>query len=297
MKNYEKHASGKKKCTCGICGTIAENLIFTPKEMMQGLEEEFEYFICEACECMQIKDIPENIQKYYGESYYSFQMPEYANIKAEKKEQLKDYAVLDVGAGAGAWLCAAAIKGYEKLDGCDPFIEEDIFYSNGVKIKKCTIHEMKDKYDYIRLGDSLEHMSDPLEVMHSIKRILKKNGACYIHIPVIPNIAFDTFGIYWFQIDAPRHFFIHSYKSIEYLCQQAGLRINKVKYDSGNVQFIRSELYSKGYYYGQHTDEVIKKEISPQKLLDYDMLTSKANELKCGDHAIFEVVHNEVEGR
>src|SRR5919198_5479412 len=58
---------------CQICGNHANNIDYKVKEMMLGLREEFTYFLCGKCRCLQIRDLPENMKKYYiSERYYSF---------------------------------------------------------------------------------------------------------------------------------------------------------------------------------------------------------------------------------
>ena len=54
---------------CPLCNNSKNNKIFKVKEMQQGLREEFEYIECSNCGCLFIKDIPENISKYYDSSY------------------------------------------------------------------------------------------------------------------------------------------------------------------------------------------------------------------------------------
>ena len=196
-----------------------------------------------------------------------------------------------MGCGAGIDLCKLAEQGYSKLFGCDPFIEHDILYDNGVWIKKASIHEMNQQYDYINLGDSLEHMADPIDTFQSIKRLLKPKGVCCISIPVIPNIAFDTYGLYWFQLDAPRHLFLHSKKSINYLCEQAGLECYGMVSDSSNAQFVRSALYQKGYTFNEHTGEVLEREFAPKEWDNFSQLAEMANKMQYGDHAKFYIRH------
>lgn len=41
-------------------------------EMMFGFGEEFAYFECSKCGCLQISEIPVDISKYYPSDYYSF---------------------------------------------------------------------------------------------------------------------------------------------------------------------------------------------------------------------------------
>ena len=50
---------------CRICGKENEGPTYKVREMQLGTEEEFEYFQCSNCECLQIKDFPPSIDKFY----------------------------------------------------------------------------------------------------------------------------------------------------------------------------------------------------------------------------------------
>jgi hypothetical protein len=60
---------------CRICGTEGNHPRFTAKEMMFGSKEEFEYFQCENCGCLQISEIPADLARHYPANYYSYQAP------------------------------------------------------------------------------------------------------------------------------------------------------------------------------------------------------------------------------
>ena len=164
----------KRRGICKICKEEGEFEAYKVKEMMKGTKEEFTYILCTNCGCLQIEQVPENIEDYYYDNYYSYHIPPIKKVVVEEK--LKDISILDVGCGAGFWLCNLATKGYSDLWGCDPFIKKDLYYDNGVRIKKCTIHEINKKFDLIRLSHSFEHMVDPLEVFVTISKILKDGG-------------------------------------------------------------------------------------------------------------------------
>lgn len=275
---------GKIKSKCKICGQEGEYNSYQVKEMYFGSQEEFTYFECDKCHCMQILEIPDNIGNFYGDDYYSFQVSQNSNSQAYPKDETR---ILDVGCGAGKWLLEKASKGCVNLRGCDPFIEKDIFYEPYIHIKKSTIHEMTGVFDWIRFGDSFEHMADPYEALVSVNRLLDKDGVCVISIPVFPNAAFDIFGNDWYQWDAPRHFFLHSPKSMEYLCGKAGLMIESVIYNSTFKQFACSWLYENGVPYKEHTDEVIAQKLPAEEIEEFKKMASELNEKCYGDHAIF----------
>lgn len=277
--------------SCRICGWKGVSERITVFEMMQGSREGFEYFVCPECNCIQIAEVPKNLYKYYGEKYYSYKQPDISKVDCAS---INEARILDVGCGAGSDLCEWARNGYVNLYGCDPFITEDLQYDNGVKIYKKTIHEMEGIFDTICLSDSLEHMTDPHEVMDSICRLLAPGGVAQITIPVFPNIAYELFGVNWFQLDAPRHIFIPSKESLRYLAQAHGLKIAATKYNSNNSQIVVSYLYEKGIPLVEQNPEIMSQYFEQEDLLKFNEYAEQVNEKEYGDHAIFWLVHEEI---
>ena len=275
--------------TCRICGWSGEAYTINVKEMQYNTGDVFEYFECGNCHCMQIGALPPNLQRYYGNTYYSYEKPQIS--KADSSQQLNTSSVLDVGCGAGEFLCKLAKQGFVNLTGCDPFIDNDIFYENGVRIYKKEIHEMTGQFDNIFFNDSFEHVTDPHEVMESVKRLLSPEGILQIRIPVYPNIAFELFKENWYQLDAPRHISLHTKESMHYLAQKHGFKIIKREYDSGSPQIVRSYLYSQGITLWEQTSDVILKHFTPQSIDDIQETCKIANENECGDHAAFYLAH------
>lgn len=62
--------------TCRICGAISNHPTFVGREMMFGTREEFEYFQCKSCGCLQITHIPKNLGEYYPSNYTAHKPPE-----------------------------------------------------------------------------------------------------------------------------------------------------------------------------------------------------------------------------
>jgi len=85
---------------CKICNNSRNNKTFHVKEMMFGLRDEFKYFECSNCECLQIEEIPQNIAKYYPGNYYSFHSPVILKdnfIKRYLKMKRDLYAICQAG--------------------------------------------------------------------------------------------------------------------------------------------------------------------------------------------------------
>lgn len=280
-----KGGAGRREATCRICGYTGECQIYRGREMMQGTREEFDYILCGHCGCLQIAKEPEDMGRYYGEDYYSFTAdwrPE-EGFKAPVSNQTK---VLDVGCGSGAWLLERAKEGWGNLFGCDPFLDGDRSYGDRIKIYACSIHEMEGdrSFDLIRMHDSFEHMSDPEKVLKSANRLLKDDGILYMSLPIFPNIAFDNFGVDWYQLDAPRHIFLHSRQSLQYLADKTGLQICQVRYDSNDSQFVRSILYGQDISFYEQTVEKLAQYFTRKEWEEFIQLADEMNEEEYGDH-------------
>ncbi len=284
-KDETNRMSGRKPHKCRICGAEGNFETYLVREMMQGTKDEFVYFVCDKCQCLQIADIPENLEDYYGSDYYSFQLPENPDVEFPTPVTHNE-KILDVGCGAGIWLFHMAMNGWGNLYGCDPFLERARHYGDRVTIRKCSIHEMEGEgtFDYIRMSDSFEHMTDPLEVLKSVCRLLKPEGELQISIPSYPNIAFDRYGTHWYQLDAPRHIFLHSRKSLEVLSKASGLAISEIIYDSNNDQFVRSFLYQRGIPYFEQKDELVRQYFSDYELRKLQEEAEEWNKKGRGDH-------------
>ena len=285
VKDTKERNLGRHPHICRVCGTSGKFESYLAREMMQNKRDEFEYFVCNECNCLQIAEVPENLSEYYGKDYYSFNVPENPDMQFEAPIYNED-KILDVGCGSGAWLVQQAQKGYGNLFGCDPFLEKGRHYGDRVKIYNCSIHEMEgtETFDIIRMSDSFEHVTDPLEVLLSAKRLLKQGGGLVMTIPTYPNIAFEMFGPHWYQLDAPRHIFLHSIKSLQVLEEKSGLHMVEIKYNSNRTQFVRSFLYERGIPFWEQTGEIVNSIFKEEQLLRMDADSLRVNEAGYGDH-------------
>ncbi len=286
-KDSKKRALGVREHTCRLCLNKGMFESYMVREMMKGTEEEFEYFVCDNCGCLQIASVPDNLGEYYGDGYFSFEMEEEPD-KVYDKPVKSMQRVLDVGCGSGKWLVDLAEEGYGNCWGCDPFLDRDRHYGDRVKVLKCSIHDLTcdNSFDYIHMGDSFEHVTDPLETLMSAKRLLKQGGTLEMTLPVFPNIAFDKYGPHWFQIDAPRHIFLHSMESIKYLADKSGLHIDEIRHDSTIAEMLVSYFYQNGVHYGELSTELVYKHFTQEQLDELQVLVDKNNENGHGDHAV-----------
>jgi 2-polyprenyl-3-methyl-5-hydroxy-6-metoxy-1,4-benzoquinol methylase len=270
--------------TCRICSNSLNNETFIAREMMFGLRTEFLYFQCSKCKCLQIDKIPDDISKYYSPgNYYSFKnkaISRYSGFSGLVKVKAirmalhgnslgagiagtllplnsmsilkgivtgRNARILDVGCGTGwNFLYPLYKAGFRNSAGCDPFLEKDIRYPKGLTIYKKELSEMEGEWDIITFHHSFEHINNPHETIKKAYELLVPGGTCIIRIPTVSSYAWQHFGVNWFQLDAPRHIFLHSMESMNLLASEAGFKLTKISCDSTHHQFTISERYKSG---------------------------------------------------
>ncbi len=290
------------------------------------MDEEFSYFECSQCGCLQLERIPADMAKYYPANYFSF-----AKEIKERKNPFGDFLnskrlqyavgnggllglflsslsrpltyaswlktagcktdanILDVGCGHGRLLLKMAQGGMKSLIGIDPFIADNISYENGVKVFNYQLstcpQSWSDSFDLIMFHHSFEHMEEPAARLLEAKRLLSPSGTILIRIPVADSYAWRHYRENWFQIDAPRHFYLHTRKSMELLCQKAGMEIYAVESVGEVGQFTGSELYRRGIPMNQAKKKA--GDFSQSQLREFRRMTQRLNQQGEGDQTIF----------
>lgn len=301
---------------CRICNSpFSGEYVF--KEMNFGYRDQFRYEECSYCGCIQIKSLPTNIEKYYPPHYYSF-TTECAKLKRQPlfKRLFKDFRIkkkyrqgknqdvlnylkpikvlpsqriLDVGCGKGSYLCSLFNIGFEKVTGVDKFIPTEIDHKFGVKVYKKDLMDLSpNRYHIIMMHHVLEHMDQQINELKSCHRLLKHNGYLIVRIPII-NKAWEIFKENWVQLDAPRHFFIHTLKSFKLLAEKTGFKIEKTVFDSTGFQFLGSTLYQKdiSLVSDDNNPFSFRDYFTDDEIKEYDAEAERLNSRSEGDQAIF----------
>jgi SAM-dependent methyltransferase len=319
---------------CRICNNDQENTMYTGREMYFGHRDEFEYFQCAMCGCLQIARIPDNMAKYYPKEYTAYKLHERIHdsktilyLKRKKLENSLginlnplgvilnlfitkgfinylhpanirvDSSILDVGTGHGSRLISLRKKGFTNLTGIDPFIDQDIEYETGVKIYKKYLSEAEGQYDLVMLNHSFEHMPDPLQAMKDIYRLLKPDRTALIRIPVADSYGWRKYGVNWMAMDPPRHFYLHTRKSISILAEKTGFTIFRVFCDSIALHIAASEEFSKDIplisphsYYSNPKKSIFSR----KQIRTFKRIAKEANKNDEGDTACFYLVKKQV---
>ncbi len=320
---------------CSLCGSDGLET-FEAFEMMYETREKFVYSYCDKCELIVLRSNVENWGKHYPENYYSKKSVEPKDLISKSRRYLSacrsiylatgsgflgkwvqvlrpdplikvwhklhvkagDW-ILDVGCGSGSLLYSLRSK--FNTCGIDPFLEEDIHYSNNLTIFKDTLETFGEKiknlpkrppegFDLIMFHHSFEHLLEPEKELASASRLLGERGKILIRIPVASSYAWKKYRQNWVQLDPPRHTHLFSKKSLELICENNNLRISDSVYDSTEFQFWGSEQYEKGVglmsessYLNSPSKSIFKK----TDINFYKKASLILNELELGDQASF----------
>lgn len=312
--------------SCRICGNSKQNTEYQFREMMFGRREFFDYFQCNQCKCIQIFEIPKDMSVHYPDNYMSFNLPlsieshSFFRAYARKARNAHlvfnrgffgklinrfiphdklflltelgldaDASVLDIGCGNGSLLCELSEIGMKNVRGVDPYIKKDIEYENGVVVEKKEIQQISGTWDLIMMHHVFEHLSNPFDTMKKIHELLDDAGTFLIQIPVVAK-AWDVYQEDWVQLDAPRHFFLHTQESMRIIAEKTGFSIERVAYTSNDLQFWGSEQYRRDIPLKDERSYEVNPRNSLFSKQDIDMFKMEAaelNRLEQGDTCAF----------
>lgn len=312
----------EKRKTCEICGSPASDF-FTVLELAYGTKEPFDFFQCHNCECLQIASIPENIAKYYPDDFYSYTKKKrkknhfikklFRKLRSryalegkgligsflhnsKKPSELLDFysdiglkltdSILDIGGGTGDFAWQLKSYGVENVLAIDKFIKEDVIVDGKILAKKADIFSIDGQYDLITFHHSLEHMEEQHDALLHAKTILKDDGKILVRIPTVTSDNWEKYGLNWMALEVPRHFYIHSHKSIRLLAEQVGLNVIKLWSDSTIVPIWVSEQYLQGISmfaensYGENPEKSI---FTSKQIEDFQKIADDNNKRNRGD--------------
>ena len=265
--------------SCPVCHHTAGNGRRAAREMMFGLRHPFTYGECAGCGLVWLLDPPADLGAYYPPDYYSFREVYYRDglrrqllasrvthalggfsplgaVQARRRPAPafaewfrrvgvgRSARILDVGCGKGHLLVELHEAGFRHLLGVDPYVAADVVHPNGVRVLKREMREVEGAFDFVMLNHVFEHLADPAGALRDAGRLLAPGGTLLIRIPVADSWAWRTYGADWAQLDAPRHFFLHTRASMDRVAAEAGLRLADVVHDERGWTELASEAYA-----------------------------------------------------
>lgn len=194
--------------SCPICGSTVQ-YIFLAKVTL-NLSHEYDLVGCPSCEAEFINPIPDakHLIQFYesGVIWGTDGAKQIGRGYAFYKKYLTDYKgtdklrFLDVGCASGYFM-----KGVQDYSGWDCVgveinqnMAEFATCELGLKVINDDVYSVlleKEKFDFIHLGDIVEHVSDPYKFLLRCKYLLNERGRIVLSIP---NGSIDSLGIKYF---------------------------------------------------------------------------------------------------
>lgn len=190
----------------------------------------------------------------------------------------RDKKILDVGCGNGSYLSSLKKLGWEaetQLYGID-FPNETLMHLkkyehiNIIEGDFLDITLPENFFDIITLRHVLEHLPDPTSALKKAFTLLKPNGIILINVPNFKSFeALVIFREKWRHIDAPRHLYHFSPKTLKKLLSNTGFVVEKILLKKAVAPFIKS-LEHYGYHVPKLAEKyIIKNMLKLFKLLGY----------------------------
>lgn len=224
---------------CPHCAQ-SSRLLFSAKDYNRRITDEaFPYYRCNSCSFIFLAPIPQDLGKYYPNSYYDVpRSTAELDATARKWQQWKIDLVkrfvsrgrlLEIGPAYGLFSYLAKQAGFDvtaiEMDSrCCQFLRDTVSINVVEGIDTVAELGKLPQFDVIVLWQVLEHLSDPWAVLDAAARRLAPNGVLILDTPNPQAFQFGVLGRYWTHVDAPRHVTLIPVKLIVDQVARAGLR-------------------------------------------------------------------------
>ncbi len=250
---------------CNICNRDNTKLLFKAKDLNNRMNGEFDIVKCQNCGLVYINPRPTKSEIF--EFYQDYTLHKYrvkdakgnkdlfgriynsiANNSSFNPFRLKGKVkscVLDIGCGIGYYLKKLKDEGWETYGvEISPIAVKIGREQFGLDISQGDVTDACFKenfFDVVLMQWSLEHMHDPLSVLSEVRKIIKNNGIFIIGVPNIDGLSARIFKDLWYDLDAPRHLYHFSPKTLNLALEKTGFITEKIIY-SPTPATIRNSL-------------------------------------------------------
>ena len=233
---------------CPICKYLHVREVVYLYDDRYGYSGKFPLLQCPSCRhsFLQAKFSSELLRDLYS-NYYprsSFDLVRYqpyqesegfnAWLNGDKSSTFRwvprDVRVLDIGCGFGESL------GYYQARGCDVYgveadenvrrVADKFGYKVHVGLFDPSVYE-PDYFDYVTMSQVIEHVTDPVQTLEGIARVLKPGGVAILSTPNAGGWGAKVFGKYWINWHAPYHLQFFTLRSMQLAAEKSGLIVEK----------------------------------------------------------------------
>lgn len=150
------------------------------------------------------------------------------DVRSKEPAFARPGRMLDIGCGNGAAMRRYAAQGWKTVGVNFSGRAED--YEQRVLIGRFLDMDFGDeRFDYVRLNHTLEHLGEPVATLQKIFSILKPGGTLFIAVPNGNSWAYRLFGTFWWNYGVPCHLFVYNRKSLQVLLERNGFDLKTVR--------------------------------------------------------------------
>jgi 2-polyprenyl-3-methyl-5-hydroxy-6-metoxy-1,4-benzoquinol methylase len=154
--------------------------------------------------------------------------------------------LLDVGAGAGLFLVSAHAAGWH-VEGVE-IAEYGPVYARqhfGLNLVHGTIHDAgfpNEHFDVVMLQDTIEHVTNPRELLQEANRILRPGGAVILSTPNLDSLGRRLLGTTWALMNPIEHLHLFNMQAMLRLFEVTGYIPYRLETDAYvNPNFVHGE--------------------------------------------------------
>jgi 2-polyprenyl-3-methyl-5-hydroxy-6-metoxy-1,4-benzoquinol methylase len=233
---------------CPICKSESVHLNSSLYDDRYGYQGIFQLLRCIDCghRFLQAKFSPEQLRDLYS-NYYPRSSFDLDNYKPYRELQgfnawldgyqsspfrwiPKDVRILDIGCGFGESL------GYHQARGCEVYgveadenirrVADKFGFNVHVGLFDSAIYQ-ENFFDYVTMSQVIEHVTEPVQTMSGIAKILKPGGVAILSTPNVCGWGARLFSRRWINWHAPYHLHFFTLKSMQLAAQNAGLVLER----------------------------------------------------------------------
>jgi len=135
--------------------------------------------------------------------------------------------LLDVGCGNGEFLVLARLAGWEVVGvDFDPKAVETA-RSQGLDVRDGGVDVLdpeEESFNGITLSHVIEHVHDPVTVLHQCHALLKPGGWIWLETPNIDALGHKRYGSDWRGLEPPRHLVLFTRDALFRALEQSGFK-------------------------------------------------------------------------
>lgn len=210
-----------ERIVCPACSQPSADFLFSAKDYNKRISDvDFLIYRCQRCDYVFVRNIPEDLGRYYPKEYYPIpkdeaELAERASMERYKIDLLTPFVksgrLLEIGPAFGNFAYLAKKQGFsvqciEMSPECCQFLREvvkvdDVIQSSDVARGL----EQVRSFDVIALWHVLEHLPDPWTTLKQLADHIPSGGHLLLAMPNPKSIQFRVLGHRWAHLDAPRH--------------------------------------------------------------------------------------------